>query len=132
VPDRSADQGVAVTGTLYHGCAIVDHTTRSLAPEMAVLVADGRVGWLGPAEEAPDPGPGVEVVDAGGTTAVAGMVDATATSRYLAAPTGSTGPAIRPTSCWPQLRTTPGYWARPACAGPGTWGRRSGMAGRSA
>jgi predicted amidohydrolase YtcJ len=67
---------VAVTSTLYLGCAIVDHTTRSLAPEMAMLVTDGRVGWLGPADQAPDPGPGVEVVDAGGTTAVAGMVDA--------------------------------------------------------
>ena len=55
MPDPSADPGVAVTSTLYHGCAIVDHTTRSLAPEMAVLVADGRVGWLGPAEEAPIP-----------------------------------------------------------------------------
>jgi predicted amidohydrolase YtcJ len=67
---------VAVTGTLYHGCAIIDHPTRSLAPEMAMLVTDGQLDWLGPAEEAPDPGPGVEVVDAGGTTAVAAMVDA--------------------------------------------------------
>jgi hypothetical protein len=48
-----------VTSTMYHGCAIIDHTTRSLAPEMAMLVTDGRVGWLGPAEEAPDPGPQV-------------------------------------------------------------------------
>jgi hypothetical protein len=39
-------------GTLYRGCAIVDHATRSLAPDMAVLVATG------------------------GTTAVAGRVDA--------------------------------------------------------
>jgi imidazolonepropionase-like amidohydrolase len=77
---------VAVTSTLYRGCAIVDHTSRSLAPEMAILVTDGRVGWLGPAEEAPDPGPGVEVVDAGGTTAVAGMVDA---HSHLTLPGGS-------------------------------------------
>jgi hypothetical protein len=109
-----------VTSTMYHGCAIIDHTTRSLAPEMAMLVTDGRVGWLGPAEEAPDPGPGVEFVDAGGTTAVAGMVDATVTSPYLAAPTGSTGPPIRPLGCWPLPRTTPGCSARPGCAGPGT------------
>jgi hypothetical protein len=46
---------------LYHGCAVVDQVTRSLVPEMAVLVQGGRVGWLGPAEEAPEPGPGVEV-----------------------------------------------------------------------
>jgi hypothetical protein len=86
VPDPSADLGVAVTGTLYHGCAIVDHTTRSLAPEMAMLVVQGRVGWLGPADEAPDPGPDVELVDAGGTTAVAGMVDA---HSHLTLPGGS-------------------------------------------
>jgi imidazolonepropionase-like amidohydrolase len=77
---------VAVTGTLYLGCAIIDHPTRSLAPEMAMLVTDGQVGWLGPAEEAPDPGPGVEVVDAGGTTAVAAMVDA---HSHLTLPGGS-------------------------------------------
>jgi imidazolonepropionase-like amidohydrolase len=76
VPDPSARPGVAMTGTLYLGCAIVDHPTRSLAPEMAILVSDGQIRWLGPADQAPDPGPGVEVVDAGGTTAVAGMVDA--------------------------------------------------------
>jgi hypothetical protein len=75
-----------VTSTMYHGCAIIDHTTRSLAPEMAMLVTDGRVGWLGPAEEAPDPGPGGEFVDAGGTTAVAGMVDA---HSHLTLPGGS-------------------------------------------
>jgi imidazolonepropionase-like amidohydrolase len=86
VPDPSAGPGVAVTGTLYQGCAIVDHTTRSLAPEMAVLVTKGRVSWLGPADQAPDPGPGVELVDAGGTTAVAGMVDA---HSHLTLPGGS-------------------------------------------
>ena len=75
-----------MTSTMYHGCAIIDHTTRSLAPEMAMLVTDGRVGWLGPAEEAPDPEPGVEFVDAGGTTAVAGMVDA---HSHLTLPGGS-------------------------------------------
>ena len=86
MPDPSAGPGVAVTGTLYQGCAIVDHTTRSLAPEMTVLVTKGRVSWLGPADQAPDPGPGVELVDAGGTTAVAGMVDA---HSHLTLPGGS-------------------------------------------
>jgi imidazolonepropionase-like amidohydrolase len=75
-----------VTSTLYRGCAMVDHSTRSLAPEMAMLVAKGRVEWLGPADQAPDPGPGAEVVDAGGTTAVAGMVDA---HSHLTLPGGS-------------------------------------------
>src|SRR5215218_127432 len=71
---------------LYRGCALVDHATRSLVPEGAVLVAGGRIGWLGPAGDAPDPGPGAEVVDAGGTTAVAGMVDA---HSHLTLPGGS-------------------------------------------
>jgi imidazolonepropionase-like amidohydrolase len=86
VPDPPAGLGGATASTLYLGCAIVDHSTRSLAPEMALLVADGRVGWLGPADEAPDPGPGGELVDAGGTTAVAGMVDA---HSHLTLPGGS-------------------------------------------
>jgi imidazolonepropionase-like amidohydrolase len=75
-----------VSGTLYRGCALVDHATRSLAPDMALLMTDGRVAWLGPAGEAPDPGPGAELVDAGGTTAVAGMVDA---HSHLTLPGGS-------------------------------------------
>jgi imidazolonepropionase-like amidohydrolase len=77
---------VAVTSTLYHGCAIVDDITRSLVPEMAMLVTQGRVAWLGPADQAPEPGPDVELVDAGGTTAVAGMVDA---HSHLTLPGGS-------------------------------------------
>ena len=65
-----------MTAIVYRGCAVVDHATRSLAPDMAVLVDGGWVAWLGPADDAPGPAPGVELVDAGGTTAVAGMVDA--------------------------------------------------------
>ena len=72
---------------LYRGCAIVDQATRSLAPDMAVLVAGGTGGLAGPAEEAPTGlGPGVEVVDAGGTTAIPGMVDA---HSHLTMPGGS-------------------------------------------
>ena len=73
-------------GTLYHGCAVVDHDSRSLAPDMAILVSDGRVAWLGPANGTPAHGPGIELVDAGGTTAVAGMVDA---HSHLTLPGGS-------------------------------------------
>jgi imidazolonepropionase-like amidohydrolase len=86
VPDPPADPGVAAASTLYLGCAIVDHPTRSLAPEMAMLITDGRVRWLGPADAAPDPGAALEVVDAGGTSAVAGMVDA---HSHLTLPGGS-------------------------------------------
>jgi hypothetical protein len=49
-----------------------------------MLATDGQLGWLGPAEEAPDRDP--EVVDAGGTTAVAGMV---AAHRHLTLPGGA-------------------------------------------
>ena len=59
-------------GTLYRGCAIVDHAIRSLALDMAVLVATG------------------------GTTAVAGRVDA---HSYLTVPGGPTGSVGPPTRC---------------------------------
>jgi imidazolonepropionase-like amidohydrolase len=97
-----------VTDILYHGCAIVDHPTRSLTLDMAVLVAGGRVGWLGPTDQAPDPGAGVELVDAGGTTAVAGMVDA---HSHLTLPGGShwIDRALDPT---PRLRAVAEHNAR--------------------
>jgi imidazolonepropionase-like amidohydrolase len=55
---------------------VVDHASRSLRPEVSILTVDGRVAYLGPDADAPEPPDGVELVDAGGTTAVAGMVDA--------------------------------------------------------
>jgi imidazolonepropionase-like amidohydrolase len=72
--------------TLYRDCALIDQPAGELRPEMSILVEDDRIRWIRPSQDEPDPGPGVEVVDAGGTTAVPGMVDAHA---HLTMPGGS-------------------------------------------
>jgi hypothetical protein len=45
-PDPPADPGVAVIDVLYRGYTIVDHSTRSLAPDMTMVVAEGGVVWV--------------------------------------------------------------------------------------
>jgi imidazolonepropionase-like amidohydrolase len=72
--------------TLYRDCALVDQPAGTLLPEMSILVEDDRIRWIRPSQDEPDPGPRVEIVDAGGTTAVPGMVDAHA---HLTLPGGS-------------------------------------------
>jgi imidazolonepropionase-like amidohydrolase len=53
---------------------------------VSLLVEDGRVGWIRPAEEEGECPPGCEVVDAGGTTIVPGLVDG---HSHLTLPGGS-------------------------------------------
>lgn len=65
---------------------MVDFAAGVLRAELSILVAGGRVEWIRPSDDEPDPGPDAEVVDAGGTTAVPGMVDAHA---HLTLPGGS-------------------------------------------
>jgi imidazolonepropionase-like amidohydrolase len=72
--------------TLYRDCALVDPAAGTLQPEMSILVEDDRIRWIRPSQDEPDPGPVAEIVDAGGTTAVPGMVDAHA---HLTLPGGS-------------------------------------------
>ncbi|HVQ89563.1 MAG TPA: amidohydrolase family protein [Mycobacteriales bacterium] len=72
--------------TLYRDCALLDLTAGRLLPEQSILVEDGRVRWIRPTDGSPPPAPEVEVVDAGGTTAVPGMVDA---HSHLTMPGGS-------------------------------------------
>jgi imidazolonepropionase-like amidohydrolase len=72
--------------TLYRDCAVVDPATGTLQPELSILVEDDRIRWIRPSQDEPDPGPTAELVDAGGTTAVPGMVDAHA---HLTLPGGS-------------------------------------------
>ncbi len=62
-------------GTLYTDVALADGTGPELQLDMAILVEQDRIAWLGPASEAPTPGSGTEVVDASGTAVVPGMVD---------------------------------------------------------
>src|SRR6266545_2222138 len=53
---------------------------------VSVLVDDGRIGWVRPADDEGAVPPDCEVVDAGGSTIVPGMVDG---HSHLALPGGS-------------------------------------------
>ena len=72
--------------TVYRDCALVDLAAGGLRPETSVLVDGGRIGWIGASADEPALAADVEVVDAGGTTAVPGMVDA---HSHLTLPGGS-------------------------------------------
>jgi imidazolonepropionase-like amidohydrolase len=77
-----------VRRTLYRDAALADGRADRLQPGVSVLVEGDRIAWIRPADGAPDPGPreGLEIVDAGGTTIVPGMVDA---HSHLTLPGGS-------------------------------------------
>jgi imidazolonepropionase-like amidohydrolase len=60
---------------LYRDAALADGTGPELRLGVSVLVDADRIRWIRPAEDEPDPGPGVEVVDASGSTIVPGLVD---------------------------------------------------------
>jgi imidazolonepropionase-like amidohydrolase len=61
--------------TLYRSVAITDARSDRLDRDRSVLVDDGRISWIRPTGDEPDPGPGTRVVDAGGSTLVPGMID---------------------------------------------------------
>jgi imidazolonepropionase-like amidohydrolase len=60
---------------VYRGAALADGTGPELQRDVSLVVEDDRIAWLGPADDEPDPGTDVEVVDASGATIVPGMVD---------------------------------------------------------
>ena len=64
--------------TLYRNGALADARSERLEVGISILVEDGVIRWIRPADAEEDPGPpsGLERVDASGTTFVAGMVDA--------------------------------------------------------
>jgi imidazolonepropionase-like amidohydrolase len=64
--------------TLYRDAALADGRSDRLQLDMSILVEDGVVSWIRPADGEEDPGAseGLEIVDASGTTIVPGMVDA--------------------------------------------------------
>jgi imidazolonepropionase-like amidohydrolase len=61
--------------TLYRDAALADGTGPRLRLGVSLLTDDDRIEWIRPAGDEPDPGPGVEVVDASGCTIVPGLVD---------------------------------------------------------
>src|SRR2546427_10379459 len=66
----------AARPTLYRDAALADGTGPSLPKDVSVLVDGGSDVWIRPAsDEGPLP-PDVQVIDAGGSTIVPGMVGA--------------------------------------------------------
>jgi imidazolonepropionase-like amidohydrolase len=74
-----------MSGTLYREAAFADGRSPELRLNVSVLVEDGRIAWIRPTDAEPDPGD-AEVVDAGGSTIVPGMVDS---HSHLTGPGGS-------------------------------------------
>ena len=61
--------------TLYRDAALTDARSGRLRLGASVLVTDGWIAWIRPSDDEGEPPPGCEIVDAGGTTIVPGMVD---------------------------------------------------------
>jgi len=66
----------AARATLYRDAALADGTGSSLRRGVSILVDDRRVIWIRPASDEGVLPPNARVIDAGGSTAVPGMVDA--------------------------------------------------------
>ena len=71
---------------MYRDAAIADGRSPRLQTGMSVLTSNGRISWIRPAGDEEELPAGCEVVDAGGTTIVPGMVDG---HSHLTLPGGS-------------------------------------------
>jgi imidazolonepropionase-like amidohydrolase len=73
---------------LYRDAALADGRSDRLRIGVSVLVTGDRIAWIRPVDAEEDPGPaeGLEIVDAGGSTIVPGMVDG---HSHLTLPGGS-------------------------------------------
>ena len=60
---------------MHRGAALADGTGPELVRDVRVLVDDGRIRWVGPADDEPDPEPDAEVVDCSGAAIVPDLVD---------------------------------------------------------
>ena len=76
----------AVRSILYRDAALADGRSARLRVGVSLLAEDGRVRWIRPAGEEGESPPGCEVVDAGGTTIIPGLVDG---HSHLTLPGGS-------------------------------------------
>jgi imidazolonepropionase-like amidohydrolase len=75
-----------VNNTVYRDAALTDARSGQLRLGVSVLVTGGRIGWIRDTDEEGDLPDGCEVIDAGGTTIVPGMVDG---HSHLTLPGGS-------------------------------------------
>jgi imidazolonepropionase-like amidohydrolase len=75
-----------VADTVYRDAALADGRSARLRLGVSVLVADGRIGWIRQAGDEGELPAHCEIVDAGGTTIVPGMVDG---HSHLTLPGGS-------------------------------------------
>jgi imidazolonepropionase-like amidohydrolase len=56
--------------SLYRDAALADGTGPHLRIGVSILVDEHRIVWIRSSDDEPDPGPGVDVVDASGCTIV--------------------------------------------------------------
>jgi len=75
-----------VPSTLYRDAALADGRSAHLQVGVSLLAEDGRVRWIRPADDEGECPPGCEVVDAGGSTIIPGLVDG---HSHLTLPGGS-------------------------------------------
>jgi imidazolonepropionase-like amidohydrolase len=71
---------------LYRDAALTDARSDRLRLGVSVLVTQGRIAWIRPADDEGPVAPDAEIVDAGGATIVPGMVDG---HSHLTLPGGS-------------------------------------------
>jgi len=83
VSDRPAPRRV-----LYRDAALADGRSDTLRIGVSILAIGDRIAWIRPTDAEEDPGAadGLEIVDAGGTTVVPGMIDG---HSHLTLPGGS-------------------------------------------
>ena len=75
-----------MSSVLYRDAALTDARSDRLRLGVSVLVTEGRIAWIRPADDEGPVGPDAEIVDAGGATIVPGMVDG---HSHLTLPGGS-------------------------------------------
>jgi imidazolonepropionase-like amidohydrolase len=64
-----------MTTTLYRDAALADGHGPQLRVGVSILVTDGRIDWIRPADDEPPVAAAVDIVDATGCTIVPGLVD---------------------------------------------------------
>lgn len=85
-PAAGAGYGDGVGSVLYRDGAMADGRSAQLRRGVSVLVEDDRISWIRPTEDEGERPADCEVVDAGGSTIVPGMVDG---HSHLTLPGGS-------------------------------------------